>query len=451
MNKKHLHAIGIGGIGVSALARHYRAHGWTVSGCDVVAVPDSDALLGHDASHIERFHPDMVIYSPALPENHPELIAAKNRNIPTYSYPEALGLVAQSYNTVAVSGTHGKSTTTALLTYMFSEAGKDPVAIVGARVPLPGFDINYRNGKGSTFIVEGCEYKRGMLEIKPTSALITNVEADHLDYYKDVTDVTQAFSDYVRALPKDGVLVYNADDPHAKEAAASSHVKKLSFGLYGGDVTLTDINIEMDGMSAVLVSNGKNLGTLETPLLGEFNLMNILAAASMALVYGLPFVAIARAVKQFTGIGRRFEHIGQMSGTSVFSDYAHHPTALQAVVNGAESRFGKGNVLAIFQPHQIDRTQKLRTEFEKVFESIPHLFVPEIYYVKGREDAGDFSANLLVEKVNMHRSEPAVFFPTLESMTETIVEASKKYKAVIFIGAGDIDRFARSLLLKHSS
>ncbi len=452
-SQKHLHAIGIGGIGVSALARHFLAKGWKVSGCDVsssVLFHKGEVLVGHDASHIDHFHPDMIVYSPAVPEDHPELLRASEEKIPLYSYPEALGFLATEIDTIAVSGTHGKSTTTALLARMFAEGKKDPVAIVGARVPAQGFEENYRKGTGGYFIVEACEYRRGMLEIHPKSVIITNIEADHLDYYKDLSDVTQAFVQYAKGLPPDGVLVYNAEDEQATSVSHESKARTVSFGFTKGDIQAKDIVEKGGDMTARIILRGEELGTLTTPLMGSFNMMNILAATSMAIAYGIGFEDITRAVKDFQGIGRRFEHLGEISGTPVYSDYAHHPTALRLAHEAAEAKFGIGNVLAVFQPHQIDRTKKLRQDFESVFRTIPHLYLPEIYFVPGREHAGGFSAKLLADEVNVGRLDPIRFFGTLEEMTDDIIHDAKKWKVVLFIGAGDIDRYARTLLRRSA-
>lgn len=451
---RHLHCIGIGGIGVSALARHFLAEGWEVSGCDLssaLQLKGATIVSGHDASHLDRFHPTMVVYSPALPQDHPELLRAKELEIPTYSYPQALGFLCAQFDTIGVSGTHGKSSTTALLAQMFAEGGKDPVTIVGARVPASGFEENYRQGKGKQFIVEACEYRRGMLQVHPKSAVITNIEADHLDYYKDLADVESAFVEYVRALPADGYLVYNVEDREAVCVARETHAGCVSFGLQKGDVHAEDIRITPVGMTANVVFHDEVLGPVQTPLVGAFNLANILAATAMALSYEIPFKDIARAIAQFDGIGRRFEHIGTLSGTAVYSDYAHHPTALRVATEAAEAKFGKGNTLVIFQPHQIDRTKKLRTEFEDVFRTIPNLYLSEIYFVPGREHAGDFSARLLAEQVNEGKGEPVSFFSSLDAMSTDILANASRYKAILFIGAGDIDRYARALLIKYPS
>jgi UDP-N-acetylmuramate--alanine ligase len=448
-HSQHLHAIGIGGIGVSALARHFLSLGWEVSGCDLsefASLEGATVLHGHDPFHVDRFSPTMVVHSPALPDDHPELVRAKEKGIPVYSYPQALGLLAKSYEAIAVSGTHGKSTTTALLSLMFAEGGLDPVAIVGARVPAHGFEENYRKGDGKQFIVEGCEYRRGMLDIGPKSIVLTNIEADHLDYYKDLADIAGAFEEYARRLPQDGRLVYNADDPESVRIASSTKAMRHSFGLKDGDLRATDITSSSDGTRATIIHHGTTLGEIMTPLVGAFNIANILAAMSMALAYGVPFPAIVSALKGFKGIGRRFEYVGVLGSTEIYSDYAHHPTALRVAADAAEEKFGKGNVLVIFQPHQIDRTKKLRAEFESVMAGIPHLVLTEIYFVPGREHAGEFSAKLLVDSVNTHRTEPVRFVGSLDLLTPLIDASIGSYKAIVFTGAGDIDRYVRSVV-----
>ncbi len=451
--RPHLHALGIAGIGVSALARHYAHEGWVVSGCDLSSPPVIDGAhmkTGHSESHIDEFSPSLVVYSPALSSDHPELLRARALQIPTLSYPEALGHIAKNRQTIAVSGTHGKSTTTALLTSMFEEGGKDPLAIVGARVAVPGFEENYRNGEGP-FVVEGCEYRRGMLHIHPSSTIITNIEADHLDYYKGIEDIQDAFYTYVGALPATGYCVWNKDDAGSAHIPSKTKAHTCSFGMHEGDLHVEHLVTSAEGMTADVIFCGEKLGAIRSPLSGAFNMQNILAAMAMALCHNVSFDAISRAISSFRGIGRRFECLGEVKGVPVYSDYAHHPTALHALANAAEEKFGKGNTLIVFQPHQIDRTKKLSKEFIDVFHHISHLCVTEIYFVAGREHAGSFSVSELVEKANIGRMEPIRFFKSLGDVSSMVDQEIHRYKAVCFAGAGDIDRSARNLVAKQSS
>jgi UDP-N-acetylmuramate--alanine ligase len=331
---------------------------------------------------------------------------------------------------------------------MFEEGGKDPLAIVGARVSVPGFEENYRSGEGP-FIVEGCEYRRGMLHIHPSCTIITNIEADHLDYYKGIEDIQDAFSSYVGALPTTGYCVWNKEDSGSAHIPSKTKARTCSFGIHEGDLHVEHLVTSEEGMTADVIFRGEKLGAIRSPLSGAFNMQNILAAMAMALCHNVPFEAISRAISSFQGIGRRFELLGEVEGVPVYSDYAHHPTALYALAHATEEKFGKGNTLIIFQPHQIDRTKKLSKEFIDVFRNISHLCVTEIYFVAGREHAGSFSVAELVEKANIGRTEPIRFFKSLDEVSSVVAQEIHRYTAVCFAGAGDIDRFARHVVVKH--
>jgi len=312
---KKIHCIGIGGIGVSALARFFYSKGVTVSGSDII-MSDEITVLSRCGIRAFAFHSknhftdniDVVIYSSAVLNNNEEIIEARKRKIPLFSYPEMLGYITKEYKSIAVSGTNGKTTTTALLGKFLEAGDKDPTVILGGRVP--GWDNNLRIGKSKLFIVEGCEYKRNMLNLSPRVILLTNIEVDHLDYYKDLVDIKNAFEEYVSKLKKEDLLVYNIDDMNCREVVSnsSSSARTITFGLSdNAAIYAKKITHNKGEQSFELWSFGNKIGLFTTKIPGLFNVYNILGALAVAHSEGVEYNAIQRALNNFTGIWRRFE------------------------------------------------------------------------------------------------------------------------------------------------
>lgn len=454
---KSVHLVGIGGIGVSALARFFAARGASVGGSDGVHFRGEEALkemgvqvtIGHRESSVSE-NAECLIYSPAVLEDNPERVEARRRGIPELSYPQALGELMKDQYGIAISGTNGKTTTTALLGLILEEASKDPTVVVGGIVPA--WKGNFRYGKSDLFVAEGCEYRRHMLNLSPQMIILTNVEEDHLDYYKDISDIKSAFIEYMKNLPKEGVFVYNADDLNVIDlCVCNTPALKVSFSLFeGADAYPKDISMGDGVQSFVLVWKKNEMGTVRTKLPGAFNIANILAASAAALSLGVSFGSIARAVEKFTGVERRFERVGEYRGALVISDYAHHPTSVQGTIDATRELFPGRRIVAVFQPHQTDRTKKLFNEFVEALRGADELILAEIYQVAGREEEGKVvSSRDLVEAINLLQPGYSRYAENIEVAQKYIEETPDLSNAVILVmGAGDIDNLARALVQK---
>lgn len=450
-----VHLVGIGGIGVSALARFFSARGAAVSGSDGSHFRGEEALkemgiritIGHDGALVSG-DVECLIYSPAISEDNPERAEAHRRGIPEFSYPEALGALMKDHYGIAVSGTNGKTTTTALLGLILEEAGKDPTVVVGGIVPE--WQGNFRFGQSDIFLAEGCEYRRHMLKLSPQMIVLTNIEEDHLDYYKDIEDIKSAFIEYIQKLPKEGVLVYNADDLNVIDlCVCNTPALKVSFSLFEGtDVYPKDLLMGDGVQSFTLVWRKKDLGTLSSKLPGTFNVANILAASAAALSLGVSFGSIARAVEKWSGVERRFERVGEYRGALVISDYAHHPTSVQGTIDAAREFFPGRRIIAVFQPHQTDRTKKLFQEFVESLRGADELILAEIYQVLGREEEGQVvSSRDLAEAINTLQFGYARYAESIEVAQGLVEEMQDLQGSIILVmGAGDVDLLARKLV-----
>ena len=448
---RKVHLIGIGGIGVSALGRFFASRGVELSGSDVHLPPTGSLPSGiYTSGHHEENVPtdaDLVVFSPAVPETNPERMRSLLLGIPTVDYPTGLGLATDAYNTIAVSGTHGKSTTTALMGLLFVEAKLDPSVIVGAAVPEWG--ANFRGGKSDLFIVEACEYRRNMLRLAPQTIVLTNIELDHPDFYRDLDDITHAFHDYVAKLGEDGLLVYNRDNSVTRKIAEKSDAIKISYGIGEGSDLFAQNIAEKGGLqNFTLVWKGNTLGEYTSALPGLYNLYNILAAVAALLAYGGKIDALPPVLERFGGVGRRFEIVGIMeNGTTVVSDYAHHPTALREVYTAATKRYPGKKILTVFQPHQRERTLKLWNDFVCVLGDIAHMILVEPYAVPGREDGMEECGKRLVDEVlAKHTQADLVYAKDLAEAERLTGELVKEYDIVLVVGAGDIDKVARRLI-----
>jgi len=412
--KGRVHCIGIGGIGVSAIARFFASEGCRVSGSDREENPVMKALreegiavqIGHDEGNVPP-DTDMVVFSPAIPEENAERRAARKAGIPEMSYPEALGALSQTMRTVAVAGTHGKTTTTAMIAAVCAAAGMEPTVIAGSLL-LPE-KSNFIKGKpGGIFIVEACEYKRSFLHIAPDILVITNIEEDHLDYYKDLSDIQDAFSNLARSLPGEGTLVCNAGDPSLAPVIAATNGNMKDYE--------------------------KDTRRIDMPAIGEHNQKNAHAAIAAAEALGISPETARGALSRFSGTWRRQEHKGRTEkGALVYDDYAHHPTEIRATLRAFREKFPDARILAIFQPHLYTRTRAFFDDFADSFTDADEVIIASIY--AAREKRGDVS----VREEDLARAigAKARFVPSLEEIAAAIA-ARESGDIVLTIGAGDI-------------
>lgn len=472
---KKVHIVGIGGIGVSAVARIFLNLNKKVSGSDLY----DSALLAtlrnfgveifigpHLAKNITK-DTDLVVFSDAVPEDNLERQEAKKLKILQMSYFEFLGEFSRNIRTIAISGCHGKTTTTAITGLIFEKARLNPTVIVGSKVK--DWDGNYRQGGGKLFIVEGDEYRAHMLNLNPQSIILTNIEADHLDFYRDINHIVETFNDYVEKLPGDGLLVLNADDPMTRDRLERPSCQIVTYGIENQNADLVAKNIKIENGRQIfrIVYRGQDMRDFNIQIPGRFNIYNALAAVLVALENKIDPKIIKETLAQYKGSWRRFELVGTIApleiekkGAMVISDYAHHPTEVAATIKAAREFYPDRNLIVAFQPHHRNRTKKLFNEFISALTNCPAntVILNEIYDVPGREIKADeqVSSHDLVEKINLElsnkiakgeKTEKQYFFtPNLAETKKEILKNLKGNDIVLIMGAGEIDNLAREIV-----
>jgi UDP-N-acetylmuramate--alanine ligase len=451
---KKIHFIGIGGIGTSAIAKYFLNLGKDITGSDLY---NSDLVKklrrqgitifnSHESSNVGK-NVDLIIYSPAVPEDNPERRAAAELGIEQFSYPEILGELSRKYKTIAVSGTNGKSTTTAMIGKIFTAAGLDPTVIVGTQVP--GFDGNLRLGKSDLLIIEACEWRAHMLHLSPQTVVLTNIEKDHLDFYKDLDDIRYHFQKFVNLLPLDGFLALNGDDENLTKLISQKGYGVKTWGILNEQVDYLADDIKTSAGQQNF-SVAQDDFTLKIP--GKYNIYNALAALTVAKHFNIDSEIIKKSLAEFSSTWRRFELIGAVkgkAGTLVVSDYAHHPEALKGALKAAKEFYPGKRLVAVFQPHHFDRTSKLFDDFIKSFNNADLVIINEIYDVAGRQQDGvrnitgkDLAAE--IQKVNP--SKEIIYSPNLAETTKRLLKKIKTNDLILIIGAGDIDEVAREII-----
>ena len=447
---KKIYCLGIGGIGVSGLARFLKLSGKDVAGADlnsskiIVGLRELGIQVDIGANEVIG-NPDLVIYSPAVPAE--DLAKIKATKI---SQGEALGQLMLGKYGIGITGTNGKSTTTALLGLILQNANLDPSVIVGTMLSTknetPAFKANARLGQGKHFVVESDEYQRKMLENKPQMIVVTNIAEDHLDYYKDLSEIKAAFLEYVLSLPANGILIYNADDHNTTEVCHQAKCHKFTFGIkHYADLQALNLKTETGRQYFDLHLNDEKIGSFQISVPGEFNVSNALGASLAAIKLGVSPEAINQTLSQFAGTWRRFEQVGTLNSKIVISDYAHHPAGVAATIKAAAEFYPNKKVLVVFQPHHRNRTQKLMGEFVEALAGSEEVIVPEIFDVAGREHGETVSSAKLVDELT-RQGVKAIFTETLDQAGEIIRQQASQFDVILMMGAGDIDSLARSLV-----
>jgi UDP-N-acetylmuramate--alanine ligase len=409
-----VHFIGIGGIGVSALAQYYLSRGHQVSGSDLVASEITDMLaekgikimIGNSAENIKQ-NLDLVIYSPAVKKDNHELLQTTAYNLQAKSYPEALGDLTKEYYTIAISGAHGKSTTTAMVALILAKAGLDPTVIVGTKLREFG-GSNFRSGKSKYLVIEACEYDGSFLNYWPKIIVVTNIDKEHLDYFKTFANVKKAFKNFVAKLPKDGYLVKDLSLKHQ----SANKIKSI----------------------------------LKVP--GQHNVLNALDALQVARFLGISDKITFKALSEFKGTWRRFEILKETNALNpksytLISDYAHHPNEIRATLQAAREKYTDKKIWCVFQPHQRQRTHYLFNDFVKVFRGVPidKVVLTDIYDVAGRETKSiskSVSSEKLVKKINKN----SVVYCATDDLEKEIKKNVGNFDVLIIMGAGDIYKLA---------
>ena len=437
---RHVHLVGIGGVSMRPLGLVLKGMGMVVTGSDMNASVSTDELIakgipvhiGHREENIRGA--DCVIRTAAAHNDNPEIAAARAEGIPVFERAQAWGQIMKAYkNAVCISGTHGKTTTTSMMTHILMEAGKDPTVMIGGYLPL--LHAGHRVGHGDTIVLESCEYCDSFLNFFPTLAVVLNVEADHLDYFKDLADIQKSFHEFASMA---SCIIANGDDPHTVEAMKG--LEYTSFGLGEGNLVHA-ANMCPDWRHFDVVCDGEKYCHLDMGVLGRHNALNALAAAAAAWRMGIDGEAVSRGLESFHGAGRRMEYKGSYHGAKVYDDYAHHPDELAATIEAVRSLGGKRLVLA-FQPHTYSRTKALFDDFVRELKKPDVVVLAEIYAARERNTVGISSADL-AKKVP-----DSVFCETLPEVTEFLRRVVQPGDIVLTMGAGDIFRAGEALLGK---
>lgn len=406
-NFNNYHFIGIGGIGVSAIAKMLHLAGKKVSGSDSGKSEITDDLkkmgikisIGQKAENIKN-GTEVIIYSVATKEDNPEVLEVKKRNLPCFSYPQVLGELSKKMFTVAVAGTHGKTTTTAMLGHILKKAGLNPTVIVGSK--MNGENTNFVAGQSKYLVVEACEYKRSFLNLHPKVLVITNIEADHLDYYKNLDDIKSAFKEFEQKVPKDGFIIKGKD------------YKKV----------------------------GSNFDLLVP---GKHNILNAKAAIKAACLLGVPEEKAKEFLKDFRGTWRRLEYKGEKDGNVFYDDYAHHPTEIEASLSALREKYPDKEIVCVFEPHQQSRTRIFFDDFVKSLTLADKIFIAPIFITREKDDGKTTNA-ALAKAVN--KSVPSVAIENPRALKEELrkIETSKKM-CVVLMGAGNIYEWTKKLMV----
>jgi len=419
---KKVHFIGIGGVGISAIARMFLADGKEVTGSDAHESHVTESLqglgikvkIGQDKNNLES-GTDLVVYTIAISEDNEEMVRAKELGIEMISYPETLAVISKNKKTIAITGTHGKTTTTSMTAKALQGTGINPTTIVGTI--LKEWKSNFLKGDSGYFLVEGCEYKRSFLNLHPFVLVITNIEADHLDYYKDLEDIKSAFRELAVRVPEDGFVIAPLKDENVKDVLEGVRANLI-------DYTETDLgDFKIESMP------------------GEHNLQNAKVAVSVAKALGGDEALAKSSLKDFSGVWRRFDFIGQTSnGALVYDDYAHHPTEIKSFLGGVKEKFNDKKIIAVFGPHMLSRTKDFLEDFAKSFSGVDKVFILPIYKARNENVEGISSADLvgLINENGVTAEEVKDF----DDAKNKILDLLDNNTVLLRIGAGETNKLA---------
>jgi UDP-N-acetylmuramate--alanine ligase len=446
-----IHFIGIGGISMSALAEICLNKGYKVSGSDSnesylidkLRMQGANIFIGHKKENVAD-DVDLVIYTAAVNDHNAEMICAKEKNILIMNRAAFLGQIMREYqNSIAVSGTHGKTSTTSMLSTIFEYADLDPTILVGGNLNVIGGNVKI--GNSENFITEACEYVDSFLNFNPKISIVLNVEEDHLDYFSGIDEIKASFNKFGKLLPKDGYFIINGDDQNTQDIL---HDVKATIIRYGcedsNDAVIKNIDFSQEGYGIFEVEyKGENLGKFELSVPGSHNIYNACSAILTSYVSGIDLETIRKNLKMYTGVGRRFEVKGSYNDALVVDDYAHHPTELKATLSAAK-KLKKSTLWCIFQPHTYTRTKSLLNEFSEAFYAADKVIITDIYAAR-EDDPGDIHSRDLVEKLYQNHVD-AIYISKFEDIENYLRENVQSNDLVITAGAGPIYKVAESLV-----
>lgn len=438
---KHIHLIGIGGVSMRPLGLVLRDKGMIVTGSDMNASVSTDELIakgitvhiGHRPENIEGA--DCIIRTAAAHNDNPEIAAARAQGIPVFERAQAWGLIMREYkNAICISGTHGKTTTTSMITHIFMEAHRDPTVMLGGYLPL--LKAGHRVGNGDTIIMESCEYCDSFLNFYPTVAIINNIEADHLDYFKDLEAVESSFRKFAGLVPRTGYVIANGDDENTVKTLADLHY--ISFGI-GQKNDVHAENLSENYRSFDVYCFGKFYTHVHLNVYGRHNVYNALAAAAASYVMSIDGESVALGLASFTGAGRRMEFKGKYHGADIYDDYAHHPGELHALIDAVKT-MGYKRIIIAFQPHTYTRTKALFDDFVRELKRVDVAVLAEIYAAREQNTIGISSRDLARQIPN------AVYFETLPEVAAHLRSIASEGDIILTVGAGDIYKAGEMLL-----
>lgn len=448
---RHVHFIGIGGSSMSGLAEILLSQGYRVSGSDIKSSKATQKLenkgaqvtIGHKAENITN--PDLVVYTVAVKDENPEMVRSRELKIPVIDRAELLGLLMKRYSFgIAVAGTHGKTTTTSMITTIMLEAGTDPTAHIGGE--LDAISGNTRIGSSQYFITEACEYYGSFLKFYPFMAVVLNIEVDHVDYFRDLQHIKDTFVSFVSLVPSDGYIVACADDENTMSVVGGRNCNIITYGLKNPDAVWTAKNIQYNTSGCGtfdVYKSGQLLGTVSLSVPGPHNVSNALASIAACHTCGCNFESIASSLLSFGGSHKRFELKGLVDDIKVIDDYAHHPSEVRATLNAAYNT-EHNKIWCVFQPHTYTRTKAFLDKFSESFGHADNIIITDIYAAR-EKDPGDIHASMLAEKISAHGGN-AVYISDFQEIAQYLDKHAQPGDLILTMGAGDIVRCGEMFL-----
>lgn len=449
---KNIHCIGIGGVGVSAIAEILLSRGYHVSGSDMKQSDLTDRLaadgvkvyIGHSAENVEDA--ELIVYSAAIAEENPEVIRAREKNIPLASRAEVLGVLMDDFkNSIAICGTHGKTTTTSMVSLILDHAKLDPTILVGGNLAEIGGNV--RVGQSEFFVTEACEYRDSFLELRPRIEVILNIDSDHLDYFKDIDHIVRSFDQFAKAVPSDGIVVAYDANPFVNQVIKDIP-GAITFG-YNENCTyhIANVSFDADGRGSFdMYHKGESLGNVKLQMPGEHNILNAVAAFACCHQLGVAAETIIETLDKFTGTQRRFDIQGTTKGgVKIIDDYAHHPTEIKATLSAAKN-IHHNKLWCLFQPHTYTRTLALFDEFADSFGDADILILAEIYAAREKNIYKVSSKGLAEEVLKKHPEKEVYYMESFEEMAAYVKEHAAENDLVLTMGAGDIYKVGEMIL-----
>ncbi len=445
-----IHFVGIGGIGMSGIAEVLHNLGYEVTGSDIRESDTTSRLrdqgikifIGHDEKNIDAAH--VVVTSSAVSPTNPEVTAAKDRAVPVIPRAEMLAELGRLKYGILVAGAHGKTTTTSLIATLLGEGGFDPTVVIGGK--LKAFGSNARLGQGEFLVAEADESDGSFLKLSPTIAVITNIDREHMDYFKDIETLKSAFLSFINKVPFYGVAIVCKENEHTREIIPQIKRRVLTYGLsHDSDMYARNITYGDSGMSFEAIFKGDTMGVYSVPVPGVHNVLNSLAAMLTAMELQIPQDKIRASLGSFGGVQRRFELRGESRGIRVYDDYGHHPVEIRAVLKAARECFKNNRIVIIFQPHRYTRTRDLMADFALSFASADRLYLLDIYAASEAPIEG-VDSTVLLKRIRDVGSLKVDHIPDRKELVKTVLADLKQGDVVITLGAGDVYKLGEEIL-----